>query len=452
MLPVRFIHAADLHLDAATRGLSRDLPPALAERLHDATFTALERLVCLCLDEKPDFLIVAGDLYNHEDGSLRAQLKMRDGCERLAAAGVRVFITHGNHDPLSSRIHSLRWPDNTTIFDDSYAAHPVTRNGETIAIVHGISHATARETRNLSRLFNRTEDACPQIGILHCTLGTADGEQRYAPCSLEDLTGSGMDYWALGHIHQRQVVCETPRVVYPGSTQGLHIGEEGQHGCILVDMDASGRMDLAFRPLGPVQWQTVNIDIGSSTGQRPEGPATQSTEATAGSTAHDPASEHLPPADVDALTALAVARMEEATAAAHAGCTDMIFRLDFTGRGPLDRILRRTADAADLLEHLRSEVAALAPGCWIKDFRIDTRPDADMDALLGRDDLLGATLREAAGTTASPEALHSLAAGALASLYTHHAARKALDQLDDATLAALAADAARLCIDLLESD
>lgn len=450
MRPITFVHAADLHLDAASGGIGDDMPPAFAERLHRATFAALQRLVELCLAEKVDFLVLAGDVYNHEDGSLRAQIALRDACARLDAAGIPVFIAHGNHDPLASRIASLTMPSGTVVFGEDVSTHPVVRDGETIALVHGISHASTRETRNLARRFARTADACPQVGVLHCTIGTADGEQRYAPCTLEDLTSTGLDYWALGHIHLRQVLCETPRVVYPGSTQGLHIGEEGDHGCTLVRVDAAGGIVLEERPLGPIRWQTVPVDIGPLAARHDtDTQGTSTTDAPRPATATTANAATL--TDVDGLVARTLRAIEEAAATAHAGCTGMVIRLVFEGRGPLDRLLRRPADAADLLDLLRGEVADLTPPCWLKDMEVHTRPDVDMDAMLRRDDLLGATLRNATEALQSLDAL-SEARTALAALYEHHAARKALPPLDEATLAALIADAGTLCLDLLESD
>ena len=451
MRPITFVHAADLHLDAASGGLGADMPPAFAERLHSATFVALDRLVALCLAEQADFLVLAGDVYNHEDGSLRAQIALRDACARLDAAGIPVFIAHGNHDPLSSRIASLVMPSGTLVFGEDVSVHPVVRDGETIALVHGISHASTRETRNLARRFARTADACPQVGVLHCTIGTADGEQRYAPCTVEDLASTGLDYWALGHIHLRQVLCETPRVVYPGSTQGLHIGEEGDHGCTLVRVDAAGGIVLEERPLGPIRWQAVRVDIGPQPAMRTmeskgRPPTDTPRQATAATSAYD-----APLADVDGLVARTVRAIEEAAAEAHAGCTGMVIRLVFEGRGPLDRLLRRPTDASDLLDLLRGEVADLTPPCWVKDMEVHTRPDVDMDAMLRRDDLLGATLRNVTEALQSPDGM-SGARTALAALYEHHAARKALPPLDEATLAALIADAGTLCLDLLESD
>lgn len=102
---IRYIHAADLHLDTPFQGLSRETAQGghLARLLHDATFTALERLFRLCESEKPDFLVLAGDIYNQENYSVKAQLRLRDGCERLNRLGIRVFLAHGNHDPLDER-------------------------------------------------------------------------------------------------------------------------------------------------------------------------------------------------------------------------------------------------------------------------------------------------------------------------------------------------------------
>ena len=180
MRPIRFIHAADLHLDAAFSGLSRDLPADLAERLRAATFTALRRLLDLCERERPDFLLLAGDVYNQEDASVSAQLALRDGFRRLEALGIPVFLVHGNHDPLPSRLRAVRWPANVTVFGEQVEAAPVFRGDETtpVAVVHGVSHASARETRDLAALFRRTDEPCLHVGLLHAAPGDADGDAR----------------------------------------------------------------------------------------------------------------------------------------------------------------------------------------------------------------------------------------------------------------------------------
>lgn len=270
MPPIRFIHAADLHLDAAFSGLSRDIPADFAERLRTATFTAFRRLLDLCERESPDFLLLAGDVYNQEDASVSAQLALRDGFRRLESLSIPVFLVHGNHDPLASRLRSVRWPGNVTVFGELPDAVPVFRKGEgtPLAIIHGASHASGRETRNLAALFRRTEACGLHVGLLHATPGDADGVARYAPFSQGDLKASGMDYWALGHIHDRREVCREPLAAYPGCTQGLHINEPGEKGCLLVTAEARPdggyAVRTSFRPLGPAVWKTLDMDLGGA--------------------------------------------------------------------------------------------------------------------------------------------------------------------------------------------
>ena len=424
MYPVRYIHAADLHLDAAFAGLSRETGPQsgqLDQLLYQATFTAMERLFAICEKEHPDFLVIAGDIYNQEDQSIRAQLMLRDACERMAVFGVRVFLAHGNHDPLPSRLHTLHWPPNVTVFGNTAESHIVLREGEPVAFVHGISHENAKETRNLARLFQRQDSPCFQLGVLHCTLEDSKTE-RYAPCSLDDLRASGLDAWALGHVHERTILSkQNPFVLYPGNTQGLHINEDGERGCFLISAIPSGEgfsCSAAFKPLGPAIWQTHEVRVNDVT--------------------------HL-----DTIDALLHSTLEELSANAPPGCEAVLARLRLTGRTPLDAALRRPAALADLCERLRD--SSLHPPVWLKDIDLQTGPVIDMDAARGREDLLGEALRLAEAGRATPETMRELVDSALQPLLGHTRTRKALPPLSDEECAALLNDAERLCIDFMEN-
>lgn len=443
MFPVRYIHAADLHLDAAFRGISREASGSqIAARLRSATFTALERLFVLCEKEKPDFLVIAGDIYNEEDHSIKAQMALRDGCERLAACGVRVFLAHGNHDPLSSRLQALHWPDNTVIFGDSVESHIVYRDNAPVAVVHGISHATARESRNLATAFSRLSPeaaegaaqgaaSCFQMGVLHCTLDSMAHADRYAPCTLDDLKATGLDAWALGHVHERRTVCESPFAAYPGNIQGLHIHEAGARGCLLVtatpaspathgDEPVEFSCSAVFHALGPVQWETLDVDVEGLT-------------------------------QIDRVESLVQEAMEKAAARSGVSCETLMLRARLTGRTELDALLRTAEGNADLAERLR-ETSTGRPLAWLKDLVADTRPWLDMDSLYQREDLLGETLRLARGLRQGEEdaALREMTETALAPLYKNPRARKALGAPGTEALNALLDDAQRLCIDLME--
>ena len=323
MPPIRFIHAADLHLDAAFSGLSRDIPADFAERLRTATFTAFRRLLDLCERESPDFLLLAGDVYNQEDASVSAQLALRDGFRRLESLSIPVFLVHGNHDPLASRLRSVRWPGNVTVFGELPDAVPVFRKGEgtPLAIIHGASHASGRETRNLAALFRRTEACGLHVGLLHATPGDADVVARYAPFSQGDLKASGMDYWALGHIHDRREVCREPLAAYPGCTQGLHINEPGEKGCLLVTAEARPdggyAVRTSFRPLGPAVWKTLDMDLGGA-------------------------------ASLDELENRLRTGLDRAAAEVWSGCEMLLVRLRLQGRTELDGLLRKGTTCAEL--------------------------------------------------------------------------------------------------------
>jgi exonuclease SbcD len=100
MTAYRFVHAADIHLDSPLRSLAlRD--PRLAEFIGNASRQVLARIVELCLEEQVNALLLAGDLYDGEQTSMKTARFLSEQLRRLDAAGIEVFIIRGNHDALS---------------------------------------------------------------------------------------------------------------------------------------------------------------------------------------------------------------------------------------------------------------------------------------------------------------------------------------------------------------
>ena len=256
MKPFSFVHTADLHLDSPFVGL-RDVDEKVVREIREATFHTFDRIVDLCVDRKADFLLVAGDIYDGRDRSLRAQLRFRDGLRRLSDEGISSFVVHGNHDPLDSWAATLEWPERAHIFGgNAVTAEPVERDGQTIALVYGISYPTQEVRANLARKFRRRDDGKFAIGLLHCNVGVDTGHEPYAPCTMKDLAGAGMDYWALGHVHNNRVLSsKEPMIVYPGNPQGRTPLEVGARGCYFVEVRETGRARAEFVPVDSVRWQ-----------------------------------------------------------------------------------------------------------------------------------------------------------------------------------------------------
>ena len=356
---VRFVHAADLHLDAPFKGVDAD-DPRVREALIAATIGALDALVDTCVERRADFLILAGDVYNSADAPLRTEFAFREACARLDAAGIRVFVARGNHDPASSRSAGLAMPPNVHVFSAEAVERVVyERDGTPVCTLYGRSFRTAAETTNLAAGYVRDPDDDLAIGVLHTNVGDRPGHGPYAPCSLDDLRAARMDYWALGHIHKPEVLAERPVIAYSGCTQGLSPNESGLRGCRIVTLDASGAAS-EFVPTSSVVWAREAVD------------ATDLTTA----------------ADV----ALALAHSVEQ--AAHAAeDRHSVLRIDLIGRSAAHGVLARPGALRDLLADVRAGAMERDPWVWVDRITDLTRPAFDVDTLRDGVDFAGDLVR-----------------------------------------------------------
>src|SRR5262245_9649681 len=107
---MRFVHAADLHLDSPLRGLER-YEGAPVDEIRGSTRHALDNLVALCRTEGASLLVLAGDLYDGDWRDFNTGLFFASRMVRLREAGVRVVWVRGNHDAQSRITQNLRLPD-----------------------------------------------------------------------------------------------------------------------------------------------------------------------------------------------------------------------------------------------------------------------------------------------------------------------------------------------------
>ncbi|MGA3217000.1 MAG: DNA repair exonuclease [Acidimicrobiales bacterium] len=351
-----FVHAADLHLDTPFKGLGTTAP-RVAERLREASLAAFDTLVELCLDRGAAFLVVAGDVYDGPERGLRAQLRFRDGLGRLSDAGIASFVVHGNHDPVETGWSALgdTWPERVTVFGPgTVQAVTVEVDGIPLATVQGVSFAQRSERENLALRFAHRAGPGIQVGVLHCNVGgAASGYDDYSPCTLEDLRGVGLDYWALGHIHARMTLAgrgdlDEPWVVYPGNLQARSpkASERGPKGAVLVHV-RGGRV----AQVEPVNCDLVRFDVVDL--------------------------------DITEIADLAQLRTRLANASrdclARAEGRSLVLGGRLTGQGDLHFDLRRPGSVADVLTALREDFADEDPFCWWASLDDRSRPEIDLD-------------------------------------------------------------------------
>ena len=262
MTLLRFVHAADLHLDSPFKGLRDAAPEGIAGEISNATFRTYDNIIDLCIRERVAALLVAGDVYDGAERSLRAQRKFIEGLERLDEQGIRSFVCHGNHDPLDGWEARLAYPALCHRFGREWERVPVFPEDPARAVVHGISYPKSDVRDNLALGLGNVTPAGFSIGLLHANVGSDTGHESYAPCTVDDLRQAGVDYWALGHVHTRRILNErNPVVAYPGNPQGRHPNELGARGVYLVEVDDGGNANVEFRAVDLIRWERVSVDI-----------------------------------------------------------------------------------------------------------------------------------------------------------------------------------------------
>ena len=411
----RFVHAADLHIDSPFSGIG-DVDVRVANRLREATYEAFQNLVELCLKSDVDFLVIAGDVYDGADRSVRAQLRFRDGLSRLAYEGIQTFVVHGNHDPLDGWQSSIAWPEGVHIFGAAPEWKNIEKNDEIVAAVQGMSYPTREVTDNLALQFGPTQSGSIfTIGLLHANVGGNSAHPNYAPCTVEDLSASGIDYWALGHVHTRQTLKRAaPVIAYPGNIQGRHPNETGERGALVVDVDPSGASKSEFVPLDVVRWEHTDVDISNLE-------------------------------TIDSLDS--AIRQQTDNMSAIAEGRDVVCRVTITGRGPLHEQLAADGAVEDLIEATRNSWTGGSPWVWIDRIVDLTRPAIDIEARAKQDDFLGATLKRALLSSIESDEIDRLTE-VVSDVYSGR--RNGLSKPDDEQVSAWAKEARWYLAELLE--
>jgi len=366
---MRFVHAADLHLDSPLRGLAhRDGAPV--DRIREATRRALENLIQLCLEEEAACLLLAGDIYDGDWKDYGTGLFFASQLGRLREAGTRVLLVRGNHDaaseisrglPLPGHVHELpsKGPE-TVLLEDLGLA------------VHGQSFARRAVTDDLASGYPEAVAGYLNVGLLHTCLDGREGHDPYAPTSLGTLRGKGYDYWALGHVHQREVLSEDPWVVFPGNLQGRHARETGPKGATVVTAEDQRITDVVHRPLDVVRWARLEVDAGDA----------DSAETVMERTR----------ADLEAAVEAAEGRLVAA-------------RVTVTGESAAHDALLRDAER---WENAIRAIAYDVDDLWVEKIRLRTRAPIDRAELATRDDAIGQLFRSLRDLRGDEEAVAAL--------------------------------------------
>ncbi len=372
---VKFIHAADLHIDSPLRGLEV-YDGAPLDQLRGATRVALQNLVSLAIEQAVEFVVIAGDLFDGKWQDMRTGLWTAARLRELDRAGIRVFLLQGNHDAASKVRQAVAWPDNVHVFS--------VKKPETILLddlqvaIHGQGFAREKITADLAANYPIAVDGLFNIGVLHTSLTGSTEHDTYAPTTLSTLLTRGYDYWALGHIHARSdpPLSQEPYIAYSGNLQGRHIKETGVKGCLLVTVEEGELQPVEFAATDTLRWQLVDIPLRPGDGR-------------------------------DELLAAVETHLASAREAA-AGFFSAV-RLVVHGACEVHREIAHESQRAEIVAEIRNLANDLADDLWVEKIKLNTTAPVDLSALLQGKDLLGELLRSLHAARDDAEMLRELA-------------------------------------------
>lgn len=258
-LMVKFIHAADLHMDRSFEGLA-SLDKKTQDYLLNANLAVLENIIEASIEHKVDFVLFAGDNFHQNRPSLKMQRHFTEQMNRLNKIGIPVYLIFGNHDFYQEERYWFDFPENVHLFtsEEIETKKLQVNSGETISL-SGFSYRHPWIQKEKVLEFPSRSNTDYHVGIYHGELGT-EGKGNYAPFSLSQMKEKNYDYWALGHIHVPSVLNSTPYIVYPGAPQGHTQKEKRSESVLLVELDKQ-HSEITPIKVSEVTWLTKEISL-----------------------------------------------------------------------------------------------------------------------------------------------------------------------------------------------
>ena len=230
---LKFVHCADIHLDAPFSERSGEYSEARRKDIRNAFMNILN----FVKEENADLLLISGDLYEH-----RYITRKTMDWLHMVLAGVRVpvVIIPGNHDPylVNSWYKNWDWPSNVNLLSPE---HPYLVLEDKQVSLYGLGFSAFKEGKPDLSAVKPPQQGYFNILMLHGTLDMDFTGEAYKPLTSEELAGLGYDYYALGHFHNMRTDYPLKNAANPGSPEPLGFDEPGVHGAFFVTLTAENK-------------------------------------------------------------------------------------------------------------------------------------------------------------------------------------------------------------------
>ena len=261
---MKFLHIADVHLDSPFLGLSF-LPSELFCQIKNAIQLSFEKAVNFAIDNDVDLVLLAGDTFDSIHPTPQSKIFFANQIKRLVDRQIQVVMVLGNHD--YSQIDDLLLNESPyfKIIGSNEQIEQVdfmTKSQYKYRVV-GFSYQHNHITEDIIAKYPPKSTLIYTIGLAHAGMKQSSVDQNnYAPFTLNEVKDLNYDYFALGHIHLRQVLSQEPWIVYSGNLQGRHVNEKDAKGFYFGQVDEqSQNTQLQFIDVSTIVWQTVDLTL-----------------------------------------------------------------------------------------------------------------------------------------------------------------------------------------------
>jgi DNA repair exonuclease SbcCD nuclease subunit len=234
-----FVHAADLHLGYSQYGL---------EARREDFDKAFHELVDKTIELKPDFMIIAGDLFHHARPSNVTLENTIQNFSRLRETGIPVLTVDGSHDSAPNVVTGtiLNPLDSAGLIYHLPRHEGACWRKQDCCYVYGVpNYRTRRKTEESLPAFMEQNKPTPDSNIFnifafHMALDIPNLKPPYMEAEAPpDLIPEGFDYYAAGHVHSpHEEKFKTGLLVYCGSTETVNYDEaKKEKGFYYVQVD-----------------------------------------------------------------------------------------------------------------------------------------------------------------------------------------------------------------------
>lgn len=264
---MKLIHLSDLHLGKRLNEFSL---------IEDQKYI-LTKIINVIDGEKPDAILIAGDIYDKSVPSAEAVELFDDFVVRLAKRSLQVFVISGNHDSAERLAFGNRLMDRSGIhFSPVYNGEimPLTLSDEygevKIYMLPFIKPAHVRRFYPEERIETYTDAIRIAIGNMQ-----VPGDSRNILITHQFVTGASrteseeisvggsdnvdasvfdkFDYVALGHIHRPQNI-GSEKIRYCGTPLKYSFSEANDRKSVsIVEIGANGAVSIRETPLAPLR-------------------------------------------------------------------------------------------------------------------------------------------------------------------------------------------------------